>query len=146
MSECARRLAELPPVQHYEADYVPPEPVVDTSENLEITHFDDMWVVEGPWLQRLVATVNFSDYESRMYFDRILREAGVFERMEQMGVQNGDTVTLPAPPDASAMPRVLEPSLLALPSVKMAPLSVELTLATTHSVHSNATADLTPLP
>jgi GTP-binding protein len=94
MSECARRLAELPPVQHYEADYVPPEPVVDTSEDLEITHFDDMWVVEGPWLQRLVATVNFSDYESRMYFDRILREAGVFERMEQMGVQNGDTVSM----------------------------------------------------
>ena len=94
VKECARRLKDLPPVQHYEADYVPPEPVIDTSEDLEITHFDDMWVVEGPWLQRLVATVNFSDYESRMYFDRILREAGVFERMEQMGVQNGDTVSM----------------------------------------------------
>ena len=94
VAECARRLAELPPVQRYEADYVPPEPTIDTSEDLEITHFDDMWVVEGPWLQRLVATVNFSDYESRMYFDRILREAGVFERMEQMGVRNGDTVSM----------------------------------------------------
>ena len=94
VGECARLLKELPPVQHYEADYVPPEPEIDTSEDLEITHFDDMWVVEGPWLQRLVATVNFSDYESRMYFDRILREAGVFERMEQMGVQNGDTVSM----------------------------------------------------
>jgi GTP-binding protein len=29
-----------------------------------------------------------------MFFDRILREAGVFERMEQMGVQNGDTVSM----------------------------------------------------
>ena len=94
VKECARRLKDLPPVQHYEADYVPPEPSIDTSEDLEITHFDDMWVVEGPWLQRLVATVNFSDYESRMYFDRILREAGVFERMEQMGVRNGDTVSM----------------------------------------------------
>ncbi|MBR5094494.1 MAG: GTPase ObgE, partial [Oscillospiraceae bacterium] len=94
VSECARRLAELPPVQRYEPDYVPPEPSFDTSEDLEITHFDDMWVVEGPWLQRLVATVNFSDYESRMFFDRILREAGVFKRMEEMGVQNGDTVSM----------------------------------------------------
>ena len=92
--ECARRLKDLPPVQYYEADYVPPEPSIDTSEDLEITHFDDMWVVEGPWLQRLVATVNFSDYESRMFFDRILREAGVFRRMEEMGVQNGDTVSM----------------------------------------------------
>ena len=48
--ECARLLAELPPILHYEADYVPPEPVVDTSEELTIEHFDDMWIVEGPWL------------------------------------------------------------------------------------------------
>ena len=94
VGECARRLAELPPILSFEADYVPPEPVVDTSEELSIQHFDDMWVVEGPWLQRLVATVNFSDYESRMFFDRVLREAGVFERMEAMGVKNGDTVSM----------------------------------------------------
>ena len=92
--ECARRLKELPPIQHYEADYIPPEPKVDTSGDLTIEHFDDMWLVEGPWLQRLVATVNFSDYESRMYFDRILREAGVFKRMEEMGVRDGDTVSM----------------------------------------------------
>ena len=91
---CAARLAELPPIASYEADYVPPEPKVDTSGELTIEHFDDMWLVEGPWLQRLVATVNFSDYESRMYFDRILREAGVFQRMEAMGVRDGDTVSM----------------------------------------------------
>ena len=94
VSECARRLHELPPIASYEADYVPPEPVVDTSGELDIQQFDDMWIVEGPWLQRLVATVNFSDYESRMYFDRVLREAGVFRRMEEMGVKDGDTVSM----------------------------------------------------
>ena len=94
VQECARRLRELPPILRFEADYVPPEPKVDTSGELTIEHFDDMWLVEGPWLQRLVATVNFSDYESRMYFDRILREAGVFKRMEEMGVRDGDTVSM----------------------------------------------------
>ena len=92
--ECARRLAQLPPIASYEADYVPPEPKVDTSGELSIIHDDDLWLVEGPWLQRLVATVNFSDYESRMYFDRVLREAGVFQRMEEMGVKDGDTVSM----------------------------------------------------
>ena len=91
---CSGLLATLPPVISYEADYVPPEPVVDTSEDITIEHFDDMWIVEGPWLQRLVARINFEDYESRMYFDRILREAGVYERMEQMGVKDGDTVSM----------------------------------------------------
>ncbi len=91
---CAGKLAELPPILRYEADYVPPEPKVDTSGELTIEHFDDLWLVEGPWLQRLVATVNFSDYESRMYFDRVLREAGVFKRMEELGVRDGDTVSM----------------------------------------------------
>ena len=94
IGECARRLKELPPIARFEADYVPPEPVVDTSGDLAIERFDDMWLVEGPWLQRLVATVNFSDYESRMFFDRILRESGVFRRMEEMGVKDGDTVSM----------------------------------------------------
>ena len=91
---CGALLQELPPTQVFEADYVPPEPEVGTAEDIEIRHIDDFWIVEGPWLQRLVAQVNFSDYESRMYFDRVLREAGVFERMEAMGVRDGDTVSM----------------------------------------------------
>ena len=88
------RLQELPPTQVYEADYVPPEPEIGTAEDVEIRHIDDFWIVEGPWLQRLIAGVNFSDYESRMYFDRALRESGIFQRLEDMGVQEGDTVSM----------------------------------------------------
>ena len=89
----AGMLAELPPIVRYEPDYVPPEPVIDTSEALEIEKCDDdYWSVEGAWLQRLLQSINFSDYESRMYFDRVLREAGVFERLEALGVKDGDTI------------------------------------------------------
>ena len=38
--------------------------------------------------------VNFSDYESRMFFDRMLRGSGIFERLEQMGINEGDTVSI----------------------------------------------------
>jgi len=84
----------LPPVKVYEADYVVPERVIDTSEAVEIEQCDDVWFVEGPWLARLVSTINFTDYESRMHFDRILREAGIFKRMEEMGVKDGDPVCM----------------------------------------------------
>ena len=90
----ASKLQELPPVISYEPDYVPPEPVIDTSEALTIEQYDDVWVVEGPWLQRLVSSVNFSDNESMMYFDRMLRDNGVYQRMEDMGIQDGDTVSI----------------------------------------------------
>jgi GTP-binding protein len=88
----AGMLANLPPVIRYEADYVAPEPEIGTSDELTINHYDDYWSVEGPWLQRLMMSVNFGDYESRMYFDRMLRNAGVFQRLEDMGIKDGDTV------------------------------------------------------
>ena len=94
MRAAAGELAHLPPVIVYEPDYVPPEPEIGTAEDVQIRHDGDMWIVEGDWLAKLVATVNFSDYESRMYFDRCLRSAGIFDRMEAMGVQNGDTVSI----------------------------------------------------
>lgn len=94
MRAAAGELAHLPPVTVYEPDYVPPEPEIGSAEDVQIRRDGDMWIVEGDWLAKLVATVNFSDYESRMYFDRCLRSAGIFDRMEAMGVQNGDTVSI----------------------------------------------------
>ncbi len=94
MKAAAEKLRSLPPIKYFEADYVQPQPVIDTSAAVNIEKIDDVWIVEGPWLEKLVATVNFTDYESRMYFDRILREAGIFERMEALGVKDGDAISM----------------------------------------------------
>ena len=90
----ARELENLPPIAVYEPDYVPAPPEIDTSGEVHIVHEDDTWIVDGPWLQRLMANVNFGDYESRNWFDRMLRESGLFDRLEAMGIQDGDTVSL----------------------------------------------------
>ena len=92
--ECLSQLATLPAVPSFEADYVPPEPELGTAEEISIIHEDDLWIVEGPWLQRLVSQINFSDYESMMYFDSALRKSGIYQRMEEMGVNDGDTVSI----------------------------------------------------
>ncbi|MEQ2443741.1 GTPase ObgE [Pseudoflavonifractor sp. CLA-AP-H29] len=90
----ARALADLPPITVYEPTYVERPPQVDMSQPLTITHEDDVWLVEGPWLERLMANVNFGDYESRNWFDRMLRESGLFQRLEEMGIEDGDTVSM----------------------------------------------------
>ena len=69
-------------------------PQIDTSEPLNIQQEDNTWLVEGPWLQRLMANINFSDYESRMYFDKMLRQSGLFDQLERMGIQDGDIVSM----------------------------------------------------
>lgn len=38
--------------------------------------------------------INFDDYESRNYFDMQLRKCGLFQRLEEMGIQDGDTVDI----------------------------------------------------
>ena len=38
--------------------------------------------------------MNFSDYESRMFFDRMLRNSGVYDRLEELGINEGDTVSI----------------------------------------------------
>ena len=90
----AQTLSTLPPVTVYEPEYVPRPPEVDVSQPLDIRHEDDVWLIEGPWLERLMSNINFSDYESRMYFDRMLRQSGLFERLESMGIQDGETVSM----------------------------------------------------
>ena len=87
-------LSTLPPVTVYEPEYVPRPPQIDTSAPLEIHREDDTWLVEGPWLERLMSNINFSDYESRMYFDKMLRQSGLFDRLEEMGIQDGHIVSM----------------------------------------------------
>ena len=94
MKAAAGELSELPPIITYEPEYVPRPPEVDTSDPLHIEHVDDTWIIEGPWLQKLMANVNFGDYESRNWFDKMLRQSGLFDRLEEMGIQDGDTVSL----------------------------------------------------
>ena len=96
MLAAAAELAELPPVIVFEPTYVERPPEVDTSAPLEIVRDDEdeIWLVDGPWLRQLMANVNFNDYESRNWFDKRLREAGVFQQMEDAGVKDGDLVCL----------------------------------------------------
>ena len=95
MYAAARELESLPPITVYEPTYVERPPEVDLSEPMTITREDDgTWIVEGPALQRLMANVNFGDFESRNWFDRMLRQCGLFDRLEEMVIQDVDPVSL----------------------------------------------------
>jgi len=94
MRTVAGKLANLPPVTVYEPEYVKPLAEAGDAKELSIQQYDDVWVVSGPWIMKLMNDINFDDYESRMYFDRQLRKSGLFERLEEMGIQDGDTVSI----------------------------------------------------
>ena len=94
MRVVAERLRTLPPVTIYEPEYVAPVIEAGHPEDLEIEHLGSTWVITGAWLERLIMDINFDDYESRNYFDLQLRKCGLFARLEEMGIQDGDVVDI----------------------------------------------------
>ena len=94
MRVVANKLQDLPPVTIYEPEYVELiEAPVDPKE-FEVEHYGSTWLVTGRWLERLVENINFDDYESRNHFDMQLRKVGLFARLEEMGIEDGDTVDI----------------------------------------------------
>ena len=94
MRVVAEKLRTLPPVTVYEPEYVEViESVADPSD-FEIEHLGSTWVIGGMWLERMIQNINFDDYESRNYFDQQLRKCGLFQRLEEMGIQDGDVVSI----------------------------------------------------
>lgn len=94
MRVVAQKLSTLPPVTIYEPEYV--EAVEETADpnEMQIEHLGSTWVITGVWLEKLVQNINFDDYESLNHFDILLRKSGLFTRLEEMGIKDGDTVDI----------------------------------------------------
>ena len=90
----ADKLRTLPPVTIYEPEYVEVIGQAGDPSELVIEHEGSTWLITGTWLERLIENINFDDYESRNYFDLQLRKCGLFDRLEEMGIQDGDTVDI----------------------------------------------------
>ncbi|HHX02948.1 MAG TPA: GTPase ObgE [Tissierellia bacterium] len=68
--------------------YIPETP----DQEIYITFEDGEYVVEGAPIERLFHYTNFLSYHSRIRFQRSLRRMGIYERLREMGIQDGDTV------------------------------------------------------
>ena len=63
-------------------------------EGLQIDIEDGVYVVTGKSLRRIMYSVNFDDMESLQYFQKAMESQGVFDRLREMGIEDGDTVRI----------------------------------------------------
>ena len=94
MRVVAEKLRTLPPVTVYEPEYVEVIEAPSDPSAFEVEHYGSTWLVTGRYLERLIENINFDDYESRNYFDLQLRKCGLFTRLEELGIEDGDTVDI----------------------------------------------------
>ena len=79
-----------------------PEIVIEEVEVFEeifenpftVSKDNDVFVVEGPYVKKLINSINFEDYESLGYFQTSLRKSGIVKALEKAGVKEGDTVRM----------------------------------------------------
>ena len=90
----SRRLPDLPPITVYEKELVETE--VDKADVADtvIRQENRTFYVEGTWIYNLMGRINFDDYESLNYFQRMLQSNGIFEMLEARGCKDGDTVSI----------------------------------------------------
>ena len=86
-------LPTLPAIRIYQPEAAP-EPVVENNQPFTVTVHDGVYIIEAPWLVRILNSVNMDDYESLQYFQRVLRMSGIIDELERQGIHEGDTVSI----------------------------------------------------
>ena len=89
----AAELAKLPPIVRYETE-APVREEITSKQEFKIHIEDGIYVVEAPWLMHALGFVDLDDYESLQYFQRVLRLSGIIDKLEEMGINEGDTVSI----------------------------------------------------
>lgn len=93
MALVSKKLAELPPIAVFESDFVA-EIKPESNNDITITKQDRVFTIEGKWLENLICSINYEDYESLQYFQRVLKNTGVLDKLVEAGVTEGDTVNI----------------------------------------------------
>ena len=65
-----------------------------SEEPFEVRKEGETYVVEGPYIEKLLRHSNFEDAESMQYFQIALRRKGIIEALENAGCGEGDPVRM----------------------------------------------------
>ena len=66
----------------------------EEQEPFTVTRENNTFIVEGPWIKKILGSTNFDDSESLQFFQRSLRKKGVVKALEEKGVKEGDLVKI----------------------------------------------------
>ncbi len=64
------------------------------TEEISVRKEEDIYIVSGIAVEKLMRTVNLADNESLHYFHRRLNEMGINQRLKELGIKDGDWVQI----------------------------------------------------
>ncbi len=90
----SKELQNLPPIKIYEPETVIDEEREFDEDEIKITNVNGVYHVEAERLVNVINSINFGDYESVAYFQKVLKNTGVIAALEEKGIKDGDTVSI----------------------------------------------------
>ena len=97
IKEAARMLQSIPVKEleiSEEERYIPEEKRFTYEIRVEQGEEYDTYYVFGTFVDRLLSAVNIHDADSLRYFHKVLKNKGVLDKLREMGIQDGDMVSL----------------------------------------------------
>ena len=80
----------------FEQEY-DPEMALAVSEDPYTVYYDDEedeYVIEGPRIERMLGYTNLESEKGFAFFQNFLKEQGMLEQLEELGIKDGDTVRM----------------------------------------------------
>lgn len=77
----------------YEQEFFPDSHTSETY-TIEICPEDGAYVVEGPKIEKMLGYTNIETEKGFLFFQNFLKQQGILKELEQMGIQDGDTVRM----------------------------------------------------
>lgn len=77
----------------YEKEFFPEDLRVAT-EPFEVWKEDDIYVVEGPRIEKMLGYTNIDTEKGFIFFQNFMKDNGILEKLEELGIQEGDTVRM----------------------------------------------------
>ncbi len=94
VSEVLSKMDKTPVV--FEQEYFPEEHSSISNEpyTVEYDPEEKEYVVEGPRIERMLGYTNLDSEKGFAFFQNFLKDNGILEQLEELGIQEGDTVRL----------------------------------------------------
>lgn len=92
VSEQLKGLDQAPIV--FAQEYFPEEELLLDDLPYTVEKEDDMYVVEGPKIEKMLGYTNLDSEKGFAFFQKFLKESGILEQLEEAGIQEGDTVRM----------------------------------------------------
>lgn len=87
-------LDEKPTV--FEQEYFPEMALAVSDEPYTVTYdeLEQEYVVEGPRIEKMLGYTNLESEKGFAFFQGFLKDAGILDKLEELGIQEGDTVRM----------------------------------------------------